>query len=129
MVNFIPKFKIMKLKIILALLAVTLLASCSYTTKFTVISTKKVDLALGPRFKKGEKRVRGKDVTNIYFVFPDGVPTIEAAINNALENSRDSVALVDGVVYYHWWYIPYVFGKQTYEVEGTPLITKRYAFE
>jgi hypothetical protein len=118
----------MKAKIIASLILM-ILASCSYKSEFAVISTKKVDLAVGSRLKKLEKRVTGEDVEYFYFVLPSGVPTIESATKNALEKIPGAVALVDVMVYYRWWYIPYIYGKQWYEVEGTPLVHNRYAFE
>ena len=33
-----------------------------------------------------------------------------------------AVALLDGVLTQNFWYIPYVFGKSAFLVEGTPLI-------
>ena len=58
----------------------------------------------------------------IIVVVNTGISNIKQATDNAIESEPGSVALVDGVIHYHWWYIPYIYGKYWYEVEGTPLI-------
>ena len=37
------------------------------------------------------------------------------------------LSLVDGVVMSKFWWIPYVYGQQSYIVEGTPLIDPQLA--
>ena len=47
---------------------------------------------------------------------------MKEAIDRAIESVPGAVALVDGVVTYSYFYIPYIYGQETYVVEGTPLI-------
>lgn len=89
---------------------------------FTIISTKNIDLAKGASFKRGQLRVTGQDSVCIIIIIPTGVPNIKTAIDRAIQSVPGAVALLDGVVTSKMWYIPYIFGKSTYVVEGTPLI-------
>ena len=43
-------------------------------------------------------------------------------MDKAIESVPSAIGLVDGVVTYSWWWIPYLYGEFGYEVEGTPLI-------
>ena len=102
---------------------IVLLSSCSQRiTDFTIISSKNVDLSRGADFKRGKDRVSGKDVKRIYMIIGTGMSNIKQATDNAIQSEPGAVALVDGVIHYHSWYIPYIYGEYWYEVEGTPLI-------
>ena len=50
----------------------------------------------------------------------DGVA--EEALDKAIESTPGAVGLVDGVITHYSWYIPYIYGENWYEVDGTPLI-------
>ncbi len=76
----------------------------------------------GSEFKRGRDRVIGKDIKHIIIIVPTGVSDIKQATDRAIEGTPGAVALVDGVINWHWWYIPYIYGRQWYQVEGTPLI-------
>lgn len=89
---------------------------------FTIISTKNIDLAKGASFKRGQSRVTGQDSVCIIIIIPTGTPNIKTAIDKAIQSVPGAVALLDGVVTSKCWYIPYIFGKSSYVVEGTPLI-------
>ncbi len=113
-------------KIIISLTAALLLASCSQRiTDFTIISSKNVDLSRGTDFKRGRDRVVGKDMKHIIVFIPTGVANIKQATDRAIESTPGAVALVDGVINWHSWWIPYIYGRQWYEVEGTPLIDSK----
>ena len=43
-------------------------------------------------------------------------------MDKAIESTPGAVGLLDGVINKHYWYIPYIYGEVSYEVEGTPLI-------
>jgi hypothetical protein len=43
-------------------------------------------------------------------------------MDNAIESVPGAVALLDGVLNHNFWYIPYIYGQESYDVEGTPLI-------
>jgi hypothetical protein len=104
------------------------LAGCTVRMiDFTILSTKNIDLARASTFKRGAARVEGKDEISIIIFIPTGVPNVKEAIDRAIESVPGAVALLDGVVMSHYFYIPYIYGKQAYVVEGTPLIDPQLA--
>jgi len=94
---------------------------------FTILSTKNVDLARVATFEKGDSRVEGKDTAHIIIFIPTGVPNVKESVDRAIESVPGAVALVDGVITSHFFYIPYIYGQQTFVVEGTPLIDPKLA--
>lgn len=114
----------------LATLAVvaTLMAGCTTRlTDFTVISSKNIDWNRANEFQRASKRVEGIDLVHTIVFVPIGVPHVKEALDRAIEAMPGTVALLDGVVIYKYWYIPYVYGRQWYVIEGTPLIDPKYA--
>lgn len=108
--------------------AAVMLCGCSTRlVDYTIISTKNIDLTRAAAFRRGDDRVAGRDQASIIIFIPTGVPDIKEAIDRAIESVPGAVALVDGVVRYQFFYIPYIFGKESYVVEGTPLIDSAYA--
>lgn len=104
------------------LVTMVLLSSCTHrVTDFTIISTRNVPLGKNATtLAKGETRVKADDTTPIILYFPIGRPDMKEAIDKALEKYHGAVALADGVVYYrHWWF--FLFGQNSYIVEGTPI--------
>lgn len=89
---------------------------------FTTISTKNVDWSKAETFSRAPSRVEGRDMAHLIIFIPTGVPNMKEAIDRAIESVPGGVALVDGVVYSKFWWIPYVYGRTSYVVEGTPLI-------
>ncbi len=114
----------MKNKILItSILVAFIMSGCSYRVMdFTLISSKNVELSKFPDFERGQSRVEGKDTKPIIVVFPTGRPDGKEAIDKAIESTPGAVALVDGVLTYKYFYIPYIYGEYTYVVEGTPLI-------
>lgn len=116
-------------KIIVAVLSILMLGimACSQRiVDFTIISSKNVDLSEIADFTRGQSRVEGEDVRHIIIFIPTGVPNAKEALDKAIESVPGAVALLDGVIDYHWWYIPYIYGRSWYAVEGTPLINPKY---
>jgi hypothetical protein len=108
---------------IFLILTIILLGGCSQRiTDFTIISSKNIDLSGSTKFKRGRDRVVGKDVKHVIILIPTGISNIKQATDRAIEMTPGAVALVDGVVDWHYWWIPYIYGRQWYQVEGTPLI-------
>ncbi len=101
---------------------VSLIGCATRLVDFTIISTKNIDLSRGADFKRGPSRVQGEDKVNIIIFIPTGNPNIKQAIDKAIQSVPGAVALLDGVVTYKFWWIPYIFGETSYVVEGTPLI-------
>ena len=89
---------------------------------FTAISTKNVDWSKAATFSRTGSRVEGKDTAHIIIFIPTGIPNMKEAIDRAIESKSGCVALVDGVVYQKFWWIPYIYGQHSFVVEGTPLI-------
>jgi hypothetical protein len=110
-------------------LLVTILSSCSQRVlDFTLISSKNIDLSKAATFVKGKDRVEGKDMVHWIIFIPTGTVSIKEALDRAIESTPGCVALLDGVIYTKFWWIPYIYGKQSATVEGTPLIDPSLAF-
>jgi len=113
----------MKTTRLFAIVFLAMLTGCTTRiTDFTIISTKNVDLSVIGHARRGTVRAQGEDVTHIIIIIPTGIPHVKEAIDKAIESVPGAVALVDGVLYYRAFYIPYIYGQKAYVVEGTPLI-------
>jgi hypothetical protein len=111
-----------KYKTTLFLLSLFLLSGCSTrVADFTIISSKNIDLSKGMNFKRGSTRVKGEDLKHI-IIIPTTHPNAKEAMDKAIESVPGCVALTDGVLNHNLWWIPYIYGQESYEVEGTPLI-------
>jgi len=91
---------------------------------FSVLSDKIVDLR---NFDLGSadrvNGVVGKDLAHIIIFIPTGVPTLEGAIDDALEKGGGDV-MTDAVVEMYSWYIPYIYGQQAWQVKGDVVKTR-----
>ena len=108
---------------------IILLIGTGCTTRlvdFTVISTKNIDWSQAATFQRAKARVEGKDWVHIIICIPTGVPSMKEAIDRAIESVPGGVALLDGVLISKFYYIPYIYGRQTYVIEGTPLINPAF---
>ncbi|MBW8051198.1 MAG: hypothetical protein FVQ77_12825 [Cytophagales bacterium] len=115
--------------LLFALILPLLFSNC--TTRmvdFTIISTKNIDLAKGATFVRGKNRVEGEDMIHWIIYIPIGKPNIKEAVDEAIESTPGCIALLDGVLYSRFWWIPFIYGQQYYLVEGTPLIDPSLAF-
>jgi hypothetical protein len=88
---------------------------------FTLLSTKNVDISRLGNAQRCANRVTGEDSKAIIVVFPTGVPNVKEAIDRAIQSERDCVALSDASISYSSFYIPYIFGRSSFIVEGTPV--------
>jgi len=111
--------------LVLVILFVGVTGCSQRLVDFTIISSKNIDLSQAANFKRGQDRVEGKDVTHIIIFIPTGVPNAKEALDRAIESVPGAIALVDGVITAHSWYIPYIYGRSWYVVEGTPLINPK----
>jgi hypothetical protein len=95
------------------------LAGCATRSDFTAISGKNLNLAnikVDKSMSKG--RTSGEDCTHIIIFIPTGGPaTIDEALDRALEPKQANL-LLDAVVRYHWFYIPYIYGQECWKAEG-----------
>lgn len=114
---------ILEMKKISLIILMSLLFGCTHRiTDFTIISSKNINISNGENLKRSNTRVVGKDIKHTIVFIPTGISNMKQAIDNAIESKPGAVALVDGVVTYNHWIIPFFYGRQWYEVEGTPLI-------
>lgn len=112
-----------KMGIIFILLFVVILSGCvTRLGDFTLISTKNVDLSKGASFQRAQSRAKGEDIVSIIIFIPTGTPNMKTAIDKAIESVPGAIGLLDAVLSQKIWYIPYIFGRSGYVVEGTPLI-------
>lgn len=110
-------------KIVLNILTCIILTSCSQNLfNFTIISTKNISIERLSLLEKSSEKTIGEDKTNIIILVPTRKTKIDKAITNTIDGIPGCVALLDGVVYSKLWYIPYIYGRQKYVVEATPLI-------
>lgn len=116
MINF-------KFSFVVLIITTLILSSCSHRVlDFTLISSKNVDLTKGAGFVRGKSRVKGKDMVHWIIIFPTGSVNIKEAVDRAIESTPGCVALLDGVIYAKFWWIPYIYGQQSATIEGLPLI-------
>jgi hypothetical protein len=97
---------------------------------FTVLSTKNIDWSRAAAFQRMNERVTGEDMYHIIVIIPTkGNASIEEAVDQAIESVPGGVALIDVVVSNKYFYIPYIYGKSGYVVEGTVLIDPQLALD
>jgi hypothetical protein len=100
-----------------------ILTSCSQNLfNFTLVSTKNIELEKLSLLKKSSERTKGEDKTSIIIFIPIRKIKIDQAISNTIDGIPGCVALLDGVVYSKFWYIPYIYGQQKIVIEATPLV-------
>jgi len=104
--------------------ALLMLTGCATRlTDFTVISSKNVELSRMGGYERVSTRAKGEDSIHIISLIPTGLyPDAKNAMDNAIENQPGGVALVDGVITRKWFYIPFIYGRDWYEVEGNVLV-------
>lgn len=118
-----------KLNIILLVITGLAFSSCSHRVlDFTLISSKNVDFSKASTFEKGSERVKGTDMVHWIIIVPLGTASIKEAIDKAIESTPGCVALLDGVIYTKFWWIPYIYGQQSAVIEGTPLIDPSFVY-
>lgn len=100
---------------------------CSSCTQriadLTFMSTKNVDMNHAPGYRTDSNhRVEGKDVGHMIVVFPTRLPNAKEAIDKAIEQSgSDCVGLSNMKLEHSFWYIPYVYGRETFTATGDPV--------
>ncbi len=107
------------LRILVALL-LPVLSACATRSDFTAISSKNVNLSdLRIDRSKSKGRVQGEDCQRIIIIIPTsfGPPSLDEALDRALEKRRANV-LLDAVVNFSSYYIPYIYGETCWRVEG-----------
>ncbi len=103
--------------ILLSTLLSLFLFSCS--TRYgmlTIATTKNVNINM-QEFEKIAEGVTGESKKPIIIVIPTGTPSIEDAIEDALRKGKGEI-MQNVVIYYKWFYIPYIYGEYKFEVRG-----------
>lgn len=90
---------------------------CSYRYgMLTIASTKNVTINM-QEFEKIADGVTGESKKPIIIIIPTGEPSIEDAIEDALSKAKGEL-MQNVVIYYKWYYIPYIYGEYKFEVKG-----------
>ena len=92
---------------------------CATRSDLTAVSSKNVNLSnMQIDRAKSKGRTSGEDCQHIIIVFPTGgPPTLDEALDIALE-AKQANLLLDAVVNWNYYYIPYIYGQQCWKVEG-----------
>lgn len=110
-------------KLSIVIFTTIILTSCSQNLfNFTLVSTKNIELEKLSSLEKSSERITGEDKTSIIIFIPTRKIKIDQAISNTIDGIPGCVALLDGVVYSKFWWIPYIYGEQKFVIEATPLI-------
>jgi hypothetical protein len=110
-------------KLSIAVILSMILTSCSQNLfNFTIVSTKNIELEKLSSLKKSSEKTSDEDKSSIIIIVPTRKVKIDQAISNTIDGIPGCVALLDGVVYSKFWFIPYIYGEQKIVVEATPLI-------
>ncbi len=109
-------------KTIISILAATAITGCTHRIgDFTVASTKNMDVTDATHKIDYGKRTTGIDRTHIILFIPTGIPNMKEAMDVAIEASPGAVGLSDVTIKQGSFVIPFIYGQQWYEVEGTPI--------
>jgi len=113
----------------LVLVVAIVFSSCTARLgSFTVISTKNIDWSRTSEYIRKDRRLKGIDKLHLIVLVPTKMTVdIQSAVDNALEQIPGGIALVDAVLRYHWFYVPYIYGRMTYVIEGSVLIDPQLA--
>ncbi len=101
-------------------------AGCSvHHGDFTVLSDVLVDLSRADLSSPDRARgVVGEDVTDIVLFVPRSTPSLEGAIRDALRKGGGDL-MTDVTVTSHGWYLPLIWGRVGWRVEGDVVKTRR----
>ena len=108
-------------KVLLAATIITsvLITGCSNRVgDLTVLSTKSASNIQLADAKITRERAKGEDSKSIIIIIPTGNPSFKEAIDQAIESVPCGIALKDAEINTSWFYIPYIYGENTIEVEG-----------
>lgn len=115
-------------KILLFTIVGLILTGCSQNLfNFTLVSTKSIELDKLSSLKKSTEKAIGEDKASLIIFIPTRMIKIDQAITNTIDAIPGCVALMDGVVYSKFWWIPYLYGEQKFVIEATPLIDPSYS--
>jgi hypothetical protein len=92
---------------------------------FTVLSNKLVQTSeFDLSSTESVQHVRGEEISHIIVFIPTiAQPTLEGAIDDALRKGGGDV-MTDAVIHYYNWYIPFIYGRVGWSVEGDVVKTR-----
>lgn len=92
----------------------------------TFLSTKNVDMNHADGYYTSPNlRVEGEDVAHIIICFPTRIPNAKEAVDKAIEkNGSDCVGLSNMKLEHSVWYIPYLYGRETFTATGDPVFKR-----
>jgi hypothetical protein len=108
------------LPFIVCFLVVASLAGC--TTRlvdFTVISSKNINMKHSQNFVEQSQRIVGTDMKPV-IIFPLGIPSAKAALDDAIDSVPGCVALENGVLEQRFFV--FIFGFVEFRATGNCLI-------
>lgn len=110
-------------KLLLSVAIISALQGCVHRIgDFTVASTKNVNFKSETHRVDDRRRLIGRDTIHIFSIIPTGMyPNIKEAMDNAIEKAPGAVALSNVTVKRIHWYIPLVYGQDSFEIEGNPV--------
>jgi hypothetical protein len=102
--------------------ALSILSGCAQRVgDFTVATTKNMDIKRSLHRVDEGVRLRGRDISHIIIFIPTGVPNMKEAMDNTIEQKPGAVGLSNVTVKRGGWYIPFIYGQDYFEVEGSPI--------
>jgi len=92
---------------------------CAARSDLTAVSSKNVNLAnIKIDRTRSKGRTSGRDCQHIIIFIPtSGPPTLDEALDRALERVQANL-LLDAVVNWHSFYVPYIYGQTCWAAEG-----------
>jgi hypothetical protein len=116
--------KLKRIGVVMFVFLLPLLSGCvTRLGTFTVLSTRNIEWSRAGEYQRNSQRITGDNTAHIIIIIPTKFNvTIEDAVDKALEQVPGAVALVDVVLRYTSFYIPYIYGKVAYTVEGSVLV-------
>jgi hypothetical protein len=107
-----------KLMILPVLVLIGAMSGCTQRLgNFSILSTKNTEIGKNYVRVTTDKKASGVDSKPIIVIIPMGNPNMQEAADRALEKYGAQI-LTDVVIYYDWFYIPYIYGEFKYRVEG-----------
>jgi hypothetical protein len=99
------------------------LCGCStHLTDISMISNKNISLSeLNIDHLKKTKNVEGEDKVFIFLIIPFGRPTLQEAVNQALDKGKGDLMIDASVYSTGWWFI---IGEAGVKIKGTVVNTK-----
>jgi hypothetical protein len=116
--------KLKRIGVVMCVLLLPLLSGCvTRLGTFTVLSTRNIEWSRAGEFQHNSQRIKGDDTLHMIIIIPTKLNvTIGDAVDKALNRVPGAVALVDVTLRSTSFYIPWIYGRTAYIVEGSTLV-------